>query len=170
MQPVNIPLIHVLSPFKSSPSTSYSLSLHFSHRLTFHPCMLAYCQYVKGEADSFLHLFISIILLRTAVQTMTGNERFKYQASDSFSGSLIHILFVRNFAAIGSSSFKGARGVLCRFSLFVVSYGGEWQLPGIFSRVKPNVPSQRYWIFKPRKYIQLHCACELKSRFPKNQL
>ena len=34
---------------------------------------------------------------------MTGIEGFKYQASDGL-GSVIHTLFVRDFAAMGSSS------------------------------------------------------------------
>ena len=45
-----------------------------------------------------------MVLLRipTAVQPMTGIEGFKYQASDG----VIYILFVRDFAAMGSSSFN----------------------------------------------------------------
>ena len=35
-----------------------------------------------------------------------------------------------------------------RFSLFVVSYRGEWQLPGTFFRMKNIVPSQTYRILK----------------------
>ena len=51
--------------------------------------------------------FISMVLLRipTAVQPMAGIEGFKYQASDG-QGSVIHTLFVRDFAAMGSSSFN----------------------------------------------------------------
>ena len=36
---------------------------------------------------------------------MTGIEGFKYQASDG-KGSVIHTIFVRDFAAMGSSSFN----------------------------------------------------------------
>ena len=48
-----------------------------------------------------------MVLLRipTDVQPMTGIEGFKYQASDG-KGSVIHTLFVREFAAMGSNSFN----------------------------------------------------------------
>ena len=39
------------------------------------------------------------------VQPMTGIEGFKYLASDGY-GSVIHFLFVRDFAAMGCSSFN----------------------------------------------------------------
>ena len=46
-----------------------------------------------------------MLLLRipTAVQPMTGIEVFAYQASD---GSVFYTLFVRDLAAMGSSSFN----------------------------------------------------------------
>ena len=56
------------------------------------------------------------------------------------------------------------------FHFFVVSYRRECQLPETFFRMENVVPSQSYRIFKSQKYIQLHCAQELKSRFPENQL
>ena len=64
----------------------------------------------------------------TAVQLMTGIERFKYQASDGY-GCVIHTLFVRDFAAMGSSSFKGA--------------GGLW-VPLLFTASKNVTPSRSY--------------------------
>ena len=36
--------------------------------------------------------------------------------------------------------------------------------------MKNIVPSQNYRTIKSRKYIQLHCACELQPRLPENQL
>ena len=41
----------------------------------------------------------------TVVQPKTGIEVFKYQASDGYKGSVIHTLSVRDFAAMGNSSF-----------------------------------------------------------------
>ena len=67
-------------------------------------------------------------------------------------------------------ALKGAGGSEVDFHFFVVSYRGEWQLPRIFFRMKNIVPSQSYWVFKSQKYIQLHCARELISWFPENQL
>ena len=56
-----------------------------------------------------------MVLLRipTAVQPMTRIEGFKYQASDD-QGSVIHTLSVRDFAAMGSSSFNPRVGFLVK--------------------------------------------------------
>ena len=48
-----------------------------------------------------------MVLLRipSVVQPMAGIEGFKYQATDG-QGIVIHTLFVRDFVAMGSSSFS----------------------------------------------------------------
>ena len=45
------------------------------------------------------------------------------------------------------------------FLLFLIVENGSYQ--ELFSEWKNIVPSQSYWIFKSRKYIQLHCARKL---------
>ena len=64
----------------------------------------------------------------------------------------------------------GVGDVRGRFSLFVVSYRRECQLPENFSEWKNVVSSQSYRIFKSRKYIQLHCALNFNRDFPKINL
>ena len=63
---------------------------------------------------------------------------------------------------------RGQGGSEVDFHFFVVSDRGECQLSGFFSELKNIVPSQSYRIFKSQKYIQLHCAHELQTRFPEN--
>ena len=65
-------------------------------------------------------------------------------------------------AGVGGSEVGGSEVV---FHLFVVFDRGEWQLPGTFFGIKKIVPANVFAFFKSRKYIQLHFAKELSSRF-----
>ena len=67
-----------------------------------------------------------------------------------------------------TDSLRGGLRSIFTFLLFLIEENGSYR--EFFSEWKNIVPSQSYWIFKSQKYIQLHCARELKSRFPENQL
>ena len=62
---------------------------------------------------------------------------------------------------------EGPRSIFT-FLLFLIEENASYQ--ELFSELKNIVPSQSYRIFKSQKYIQLHCAHELQSQFPENQL
>ena len=63
-------------------------------------------------------------------------------------------------------NLKGSGGGF-DFHFVIVSSRGECQLSGTFIEMEKIVPNRSYCILKSRKYIQLHCAHKLKSRFPK---
>ena len=93
-----------------------------------------------------------MVEIPTAVQPMTGIEGFKYQASNG-KGSVIHTLFIRDFAAMGSSSFNkgtgGPRPWDCQnqsFLLFLIKGSPSYQM--LFTGSKSIGPSQSYRIFK----------------------
>ena len=65
---------------------------------------------------------------------------------------------------------KGPPGVWGRFLFFIAFIEENDSNQELFSGRKNIVPSQSYRIFKSQKYIQLHRARKLQSRFPKNQL
>ena len=61
--------------------------------------------------------------------------------------------------------WRGQRGPRSIFTfLLYISDRGEWQLSGTFFEMEKYCSLPRYRIFKSQKYIQLHCACEVKPQ------
>ena len=63
---------------------------------------------------------------------------------------------------------RGCPRSIFTFSLFLIKDNVSYQ--ELFTGWKNIIPSLSYHILKSQKYIQLDCAHELKSRFPKNYL
>ena len=124
----------------------------------------------KTYNQSFIILNIQIFLItwlaRNSSNAPTINCLCRYFDSVSIN---------REFRKIGlwthlSQAFLwvGSPRSIFTFLLFLTEGNGIYQ--EIFSVWKNIIPSQSNHILKSRKYIQLHWACQLKSRFAKNFL